>query len=166
MAWTNGPLTLYHGTIQPRAASIRTGIRLSASGPFNEFGPGFYTTPDLQQAIEHANRLYNLPTPSAATPAPVCAVVIQFEIDRDALSGLASLWFASDTPDWHYFTDWCRLGGSHKPFTNTYYDVVSGPIRNSKRRAEPRPFEQVSFHSKAAIKLLSWVTSISGSPTL
>ena len=56
MAWTDGPLVVYHGTDNAAASSIfKNGIELSLSQPFTDFGAGFYTTTSLPQAQNWAD---------------------------------------------------------------------------------------------------------------
>lgn len=48
-------MILFHGTNYHSAINIfRSGIDLSYSKPFLDFGPGFYTTPDYQHAVRTA----------------------------------------------------------------------------------------------------------------
>ncbi len=83
--WTNQRISLYHGTIQAHLPSLLTEIDLSQGRERTDFGQGFYTTTWLRQAQSMAWRLaeYRKSPP----------VVVQYDVDREALASLDSLWF-------------------------------------------------------------------------
>ncbi len=86
MAWTNGPLTLYHATDDLAANSIMTAISLTTSRGEPDFGPGFYTTTYLHQARQWANQ-------RVRRGIGTTAVVLTLTADRTQLSRLAHLAF-------------------------------------------------------------------------
>lgn len=82
MLWTNGSLTLYHGT-DDRSASmiIKSRINLGLSNPLTDFGKGFYTTTSLHQATNWANNSYRrIP---ARLRSSNSAAILQFDVDGD-----------------------------------------------------------------------------------
>ena len=59
MVWSNGPLSLYHGTVGSYADDIvANGIDLAKGRAGRDFGRGFYMTRREAQAISWANELY------------------------------------------------------------------------------------------------------------
>jgi hypothetical protein len=173
MTWVNGPLIVHHGTTGRFADSIvASGIDLMRCRPLSDFGRGFYTTPNFDQAKEHANTLYRklaaLSLSSAGLrPAPICAAVITYRVDRGDLSQLEHLTFVNPTADWSAFVAHCRsAGGPHVPSTGGFYEVVYGPLQGPKGTAYPRNYEQVSFHSQMGIIVLQAPAVARGSPLL
>ena len=61
-----------------------------------DFGQGFYTTTNIHQAQQWANRRYQIRRRHGATSA----AVIKFEIDWDAMAGLEHLAFVRDDSDY------------------------------------------------------------------
>jgi hypothetical protein len=59
MVWSNGPLVLYHGTLEAAAIDLEMGKPDPSKGhKRRDFGQGFYTTRRLGQAESWANQLY------------------------------------------------------------------------------------------------------------
>jgi len=176
MPWTNGPLTVYHGTVGPFADDIvRNGINLARCLDKTDFGRGFYTTRIRQQAIEHANQRYAdlqdefLRAQQAfnATFDPECAAVIEFVVRRDGLAALDTLAFVQSTPDWIEFVRHCRLPSrNHKIAPGSYYDVVYGPLLVVGSDLAIPDAEQMSVHSASAVGLLRVAHVTKGGPTL
>ena len=170
MAWTNGPLVVYHGTIAPYAAGIRrNGIRLARCLPKADFSRGFYTTRIRAQAeifanwryhLFHAQHVYN-----GLVPDPMGAAMVEFSVHLDALASLESLAFVQPTPDWVEFVNHCRSPSDGHRGLNVFYDVVYGPVSNQRAESISH-HEQLSFHSDYAISLLSLVDVHIGAPTL
>jgi hypothetical protein len=150
MTWSNDPLVLYHGTICDYADDIQTnGVSLSK--------------------CHHANRRYRqqlgLFRRGKATH-PKHAAVIKFTIDRNLPADTSILAFVGPTNDWVELVDHCLKGGVHKPRSNTYYDVVFGPLRDTRLTALPRPYEQTSFHGTAILRMLILDDVFRGTPHL
>jgi hypothetical protein len=171
MAWTNPPLVVYHGTIGSSVNGIVTGgPDLAQCNPKRDFGQGFYMIRNITQAIGHANDRYKLKRAlfvqsSRGASDPVCATVIEFTLDRDALGNLSTLSFVLPTDEWREFVIHCRAPGSHRP-TGTYYDVVYGPVSNNRYQAWP-DLEQLSFHTPHAIASLGQArVTLRGRPTI
>jgi hypothetical protein len=134
MAWVNGPLVLYHGTISdaidardhPLANGVSGSIRLDPNpaniyiGPSvgagigavrdgTEFVPGFYATTSEHQAGQWANHMVRRKSRYAAQGQ--IAVIIRFEVDRDNLAALDTISFVRDDPAFWDFVSWCRPRG-------------------------------------------------------
>ena len=115
--WTNKRLMVFHGTIQEHAdAIVGGGVNVRICQPEADFGRGFYTTTDRQQADNWANKLSEA---TGSLPA-----VVELELDRDELAGLEMLSFVRG--DRHADDFWslvvhCRTGSS-------------GHARRAKRR--------------------------------
>lgn len=151
--WTNQALALYHGTLGRSVAAILAGVNPHAGRAFTDFGRGFYTTTVERQARAWAWQLmHRYP---GNLPAVIC-----FDVDRNALAGLDSLWFVRgsvDADDYWSLVHHCRVtGGTHgKGAHGGWYDAVIGPVAASWRRRLALPdADQISFHTTRAAKLL------------
>jgi hypothetical protein len=165
MAWTNGPLTLYHGTIGPFAYDIQAnGAMPGRSRRRIDFGQGFYTTTNWGQARLHANDLYKKLLFAGVPPIPQCAAIVEFSIDLEPLSKLETLSFVRPSNDWSDLVNNCRSGRPHRP-SGIPYDVVFGPVWRLSGSAIP-DYDQVSFHSQRAANLLLLVGVERGKPQL
>lgn len=154
MAWTNGTLTFYHGTIGPHARNIlANGILLSASSAETDFSVGFYATRILSQAVRHANHRYRelfADDQRHGGLHPEYAVVVEVSARLDGLGGLDALSFVQPTADWSDFVNHCRSPShGHKGY-NRYYESVYGPMSNALGTAIAG-WEQTSFHSVYAV---------------
>lgn len=163
MSWTNPDLRLYHGTVDTHVPTILAGVSLTIPViRFGcDFGRGFYTSTSEQQAREWGVTLSRQNRYQGTLPA-----VVYFELSRDAISQLDSLWFVRGNPSddafWslvqHFRSfprgqDHCRTGNS------PWYDAVVGPMaRNWKTRRIVRESDQVSFHTDRAVTLLNSAT--------
>jgi hypothetical protein len=151
--WTNQPLLLYHGTIEPHAHSIRSCVDVNYSKPKTDFGRGFYTTTWQLQATSWAKKLGDR---LGKRPA-----VVEFRINRSELAALSVLCFVrghADAQDFWNFVWTCRTTTmySRAHNVNGWYDVVFGPVATTwKRRTVIRDYDQVSFHTQEAIALLN-----------
>lgn len=152
-AWTNPQISLYHGTIEAAVPSILAGIDVRQGRPHTDFGQGFYTTTWLQQAQLRAWQL--------SVRRGSAAVVIQFDVDRDALAMLDTLWFIRGgfvVVDFWSLVHHCRSGrGNHaRTVNNGWYDVVVGPLVASwKQRLIVADADQMSFHTARAASVLN-----------
>src|SRR4051812_24465707 len=86
-AWTNQYLLLYHGTLNTAVGSILAGVNVGLGRTHTDFGRGFYTTTVERQARAWAWSLSQR-SPTGALPA-----VIRFDVDREQLVALDTLWF-------------------------------------------------------------------------
>jgi hypothetical protein len=151
--WTNQNVLLYHGTLDVHVASIRAGVNPALGRAATDFGRGFYTTTVERQARSWA---FGLSRRRAGTrPA-----VVRFDVPRDDLAGLESIWFVRGSPDAEDFWSlvvYCRTGGvAHaRAKAAGWYDVAVGPIAAAwKRRLLKADADQISFHTTAAAKVL------------
>ena len=157
-------IELYHGsTVAVRKPSLRPG-RSNA-----DFGKGFYTTSNFEQA----ERWAHIKQEREGTGR---AVVSVYEFDETLLDSpdLNIRRFTGADEPWLYFVADCRKSRVHK------YDLVQGPVANDKvfttvnlfesgvLSAEAailqlkayKTYDQLSFHSLRVINLLQYVESI------
>lgn len=166
MAWTNGPLTVYHGTDSSSLSgcgTIRIGgrlnftVQLSRCRPATDFGQGFYTTTSLTQAREWANaRASKIRASPTAGGGAAAAVVLRFDLRRNRLARLDTLAFVRPTADFWSFVTYCRNGhASHnRGGLRKEYDVVYGPVTLWPQRLLIADCDQISFHSPGATRAL------------
>jgi hypothetical protein len=169
MPWANDDLVLYHGTESDQVGKIGLkphshGLSIANCRTSTDFGQGFYTTTSEHQAKQWANatRERNL----LSNPA-MQAVVIRFEVERNALAGLESLVFVVDNPDYWSFVNYCRGGSTPHGRTPglSEYEVVYGPVALWKQILVIKDCDQVSFHTQDALnKLPSPVLYLQGNP--
>jgi Protein of unknown function (DUF3990) len=151
LPWTDQEIILYHGTIDADVASITRGVDLNRCKHLQDFGRGFYTSTNQQQAErwaqDRANRVgYN--------PA-----VISFAIDRHSLALLDSLFFVRGDPsafDFWSLIQYCRtINGDHNRPQTPWYDVVAGPVTGSWKKQTVIPkSDQISFHTPKATSII------------
>ena len=108
-SWSNGPLTVYHGTVAPFARNISAiGINLVHCRDKSDFGRGFYTTSIRQQAVLYANQRFadmqdefvrSQQQNSQSRLDPEAAAIVEFLADRDSLGRLDTLAFVQPTDD-------------------------------------------------------------------
>src|SRR5271166_3299286 len=95
MTWTDSDLRLYYDTVDTHVPSVLAGIVLNL--PIirlgSDFGPGFYTTTSEHQAREWSVILSRKNRYRGSVPA-----VVFFELSRDAISHLETLWFVRGNP--------------------------------------------------------------------
>lgn len=157
-------MKLYHGsTMIVRKPSLRPGK------PNADFGKGFYTTSQFEQAMRWAN----IKKERAQARR---AVVSVYEFDESLLDSQRfniRRFMGADEP-WLYFVTDCRKSRGHK------YDIVMGPVANDKvfttvnlfesgvLSAEAailqlrayKTYDQLSFHTEPALAQLHFVESI------
>lgn len=156
-------MKLYHGsTMAVRKPSLRPG-RTNA-----DFGKGFYTTSNLEQAVRWAHI-------KREREEGTRAVVSVYEFDESLLDN--ANWnirkFTGADEAWLYFVTDCRKSHGHD------YDLVQGPVANDKvfttvnlfesgvLSAEAailqlrayKTYDQLSFHTKRAIRTLVFLES-------
>jgi hypothetical protein len=171
LPWSNGSLTLYHGTVGPHARSIiANGIRWDCGSPETDFSLGFYTTRIRSQAIRHANhRFRELLDDYSRLGAfhPEYAVVVELSAKFDGLGGLDALAFVQPTADWETFINHCRSPSYGHKGMNRYFEVVYGPMSNALGTAIAG-WEQMSFHSGYAVSTVLEVVndSLRGTPVI
>lgn len=128
-------MKLYHGsTVAVRKPSLRPG-RTNA-----DFGKGFYTTSNFEQAVRWAHI-------KREREDGVRAVVSVYEFDETLLENTD--WnirkFTGADEAWLYFVTDCRKSRGHD------YDLVQGPVANDKVFTTVNLFESGVLSADAAI---------------
>lgn len=157
-------IRLYHGsTVAVRKPSLRPGR------PNADFGKGFYTTSNLEQAVRWAHIKQEREEAERA-------VVSIYEFDESLLENpdLIIRQFTGADEPWLYFVTDCRKSRPHE------FDLVQGPVANDKvfttvnlfesgvLSAEAailqlkayKTYDQLSFHTDRVIKTLNFVEFI------
>ena len=128
-------MKLYHGsTVAVRKPSLRPGR------PNADFGKGFYTTSNLEQAVRWAH--IKQEREEAAR-----AVVSIYEFDETLLNNPDWIirHFTGADEAWLYFVTDCRKSRKHD------YDLVQGPVANDKVFTTVNLFESGVLSAEAAI---------------
>jgi len=148
--WTNQALVVYHGTLDTHTPSVLAGINLAKCDNDSDFGRGFYTTTNLKQARIFAKTAQKI---NGGRPG-----VVSFRLDRDALAALQSLWFvrgSADADDFWHVVESCRRFGTTNRAGNQWYDIAVGPVaRWYQTRSVWSDYDQISFHTDKAVKIL------------
>lgn len=156
-------MILYHGsTVAVRKPSLMPG-RSNA-----DFGKGFYTTSNQEQAVRWANI-------KKEREGSKRAMVSVYEFDEKLLNNTD--WnirhFTGADEAWLYFVSDCRKSRQHA------YDLVLGPVANDKvfttvnlfesgvldapaailQLRAYKTYDQVSFHTEKTIKELHFIKS-------
>jgi len=163
--WSNGPLTLFHGTILTHWLGIaRDGVSVRRGRAKTDFGVGFYATADQLQAVGRARQV--------AERRQDLPIVIWGHVERDALASLEALYFVrghEGAEDFWSFVHHCRRGAithARSAQARPLYDVVVGPVaRNYHRRRAYENMDQISFHTPEAEALLNRITWSAYDPT-
>lgn len=157
-------MRLYHGsTVAVRKPSLRPGR------PNADFGKGFYTTSNYEQAVRWAHIKQERDEAQRA-------VVSVYEFDETILDSpdLKIRRFTGADEPWLYFVTDCRKSRGYD------YDLVQGPVANDKvfttvnlfesgvLSAEAailqlkayKTYDQLSFHTDKVIKTLNFLESI------
>jgi hypothetical protein len=145
----SGTVTLYHGTTDRDAESIRSeGIQLAVQQRRTDFGTGFYTTPDHWDARRMARR-----RAQARGGAPV---VMRFDVPAERLNEMSGMTFPGPSQE---YQDFVRMMRNTQGLRHTF-DWVSGPVlygvRDFRLGGEfTASGAQVSFHTSRAVQLLT-----------
>jgi hypothetical protein len=133
-SWSNGRLTVYHGTdavsanlpVPVAGQQAPFSVQLSQCRPATDFGRGFYTTTSIHQARQWANSKVRRVRRRNRT----AGLVLRFDLDRDRLAKLESLVFVRPIQDYWDFVTHCRSGGSvhGRRGSTREYDVVYGLV--------------------------------------
>ncbi len=168
--WKNQPLKVYHGCDDVSANQIvpaggRHGISLASGSPTTDFGQGFYTTTNVHQAEQWANRRFYIGQGRGAKSA----AVVEFTIDRDTMADLEHMAFVREdfapNSDYWQLVAHCRSGNNHARAGSGYYDVVYGPVSLYPQFLVIANADQISFHTEDALKVLTTAAIIShGNP--
>lgn len=131
-------MKLYHGsTVIVKNPNIQRGRKAT------DFGKGFYTTTNFEQAKKWAILKRNREQGKKS-------VVSVYEVPDDILNREFSvLWFEGATKDWLEFVVNNRKGkGKNR------YDLIMGPVANDQLYATIRLYEQGVITADAAIEML------------
>jgi hypothetical protein len=150
--WNDQDIVLYHGTLDIHAVSILQAVDPTVCRYLTDFGRGFYTTTNRQQAERWAHDL-------ALQTAGGVPAVIRFSVERNELAGLHCLFFVRGTPaaiDFWSFVQYCRTtAADHNRAQIPWYDIVVGPVTGSWKNQTVIPDgDQVSFHTDQAASVL------------
>lgn len=131
-------MKLYHGsTVTVKRPNIQKGRKAT------DFGKGFYTTTNFEQAKKWALLKRNREQGNKA-------VVSVYEIPDDILDGDFTVrHFAGATKEWLDFVVNNRRGKSTEE-----YELVMGPVANDQLYATIRLYEQGVITADAAIEML------------
>lgn len=158
MSWSNSPLTVYHGCDDQSAQNIiSSGVNLTFCKPLTDFGQGFYTTTNLNQAKSWANmRIKRIPLRRSGI---TISTVLKFDIDRDLLAQREILFFIIEggtNSDYWNFVGHCRntSPAQHNLKYGRNYDVVAGLVSLWPQRLLIKDCDQISFHTLRALSLL------------
>jgi hypothetical protein len=165
--WSGGDLAVYHGTDTfslglaglVQGQQVNFVVQLPLCRPATDFGRGFYTTTSQHQARQWANAKVRRVSRRNQT----LGLVLKFNVDRDRLAALQSLVFVRAIQDFWDFVSHCRngglvhnRGGRRRSYRgNAGYDVVYGPVTIWPSLLLIQDCDQVSFHTNAAIGILS-----------
>lgn len=134
---------LYHGTINTHAANIVCkGVLLTESKPHLDFGPGFYTTPDYEFALETAKNHAKKHNYFYQPDLPVTPKVLVFEVDEKLFNTMNCKEFKRADSTWSKFilANRCTNQSVHDSYDNNLsakYDIVSGPTADGKGTFTP-----------------------------
>lgn len=157
-------IELYHGsTVAVKNPSLRPGR------PNADFGKGFYTTSNKEQAVRWAHIKQERENARRA-------VVSVYEFDETLLSSpdLSIRRFTGADEPWLYFVTDCRKAREHN------YDIVQGPVADDNvfttvslfesgvLSAEAailqlkayKTYDQLSFHTEKTIRILKFIESV------
>ena len=157
---------LYHGSnVQVEKPELRPSTHAL------DFGAGFYTTLNLEQAKNFASKV-------AEREHSSNAIVSVYKVDLEKLkSSLQGLWFQSPTEKWLDFVSDNRNG----KIVDSHYDFVFGPVANDtifktfiayqngilskketiERLRVKKLYNQLVFKTAAAVEYLSFDRSFS-----
>jgi hypothetical protein len=170
-------IELWHGCTQSSAQDIQAnGVVLTKSRHGLDFGQGFYTTTNRDQAEDRAKVLHSqLPAAARNVQHPA---LVQFRVPLGQLAQLESLMFVRGDA-WHdafwSLVAHCRGGTAVAPrrhlnpnrvAPNDWYDVVCGPVAlrwPPNGRTIAADFDQFSFHTDTAVAILNGVRA-AGTP--
>lgn len=109
-------MILYHGS----NVEVRQPRLLEGQRPL-DFGPGFYTTSDLEQASKWAERTSRIRKAGSS-------LVSVYEVDEDQLSELKTLAFGAPDRKWLRFV----AANRRRLAEDDGWDIVSGPVANDQ----------------------------------
>jgi hypothetical protein len=150
--WNNPDAIYFHGTTKRHADAIRRdGIDPACGAPNTDFGSGFYTTTNREQAAEWAD--------ARASSTGDTAVVLQLTVKRPELARLRNLSFVQPTEDYWSLVERCRDRNDDPYCTGEHYDVINAPVAKrwfgSAAYEIHQGYDQTSFHGDKAKAFLN-----------
>jgi len=132
-------ISIYHGSLEQIASpEIRNPNRTL------DYGCGFYTTTDYQQAEDWVMRH------RSDKDKPLCGYVNVYEIDIDVVKASNTLWFDGPNEDW---VDFVYANRNNRSFRHTY-DFVYGPVANDRVYAAFALYESGLLNKQELIREL------------
>lgn len=178
------PNVVYHGTVSIHKDSLISGIDINKGYHSTDFGQGFYTTSNYEQAkalsVDKAN-IYNTRYAQKESANPM---IIKYNLDKALLKKFKGLIFDSPNDKWKEFIYNNRVGGdflvSEYYNKNGKYHYVYGCVADSKitdmtrevrsniisygdyidklKPLKNSEYNQLSFHSNEIVKALSIIS--------
>ena len=131
-------MILYHGS----NVEVRHPVLLKAQRPL-DFGPGFYTTSDLQQTSSWAQRTARI----RKDGKPLVSV---YEVSNETFQTLKVLTFDAANKDWLRFV----ASNRRQLLQESNWDLVSGPVANDQTMPTLMLFLDGFLSEDAAIERL------------
>lgn len=136
-------MRLYHGSIEiveyPEIRQLNRTL---------DYGSGFYTTTDYNQAEQWARR--------RVRKGQNEAYVNIYEVDMDAIRKANTLWFDSPSEEW---VDFVYANRNDRNFSHTF-DFVYGPVANDRVYAQFALFEAGLIDKQTLIRELRTYTLV------
>lgn len=139
-------MILYHGTNVEFDK-----IDLLKSKPNKDFGRGFYLSADYNQALE----LAHVKVEQLEIGSPV---VLSYEVDEEAMSGLKVLKFDAYSEEWAKFILANRNNPSDEPVHD--YDIVIGPIADDRVGLQLWRYETRSIDLPTLVRNLQYMKGV------
>jgi hypothetical protein len=138
-------MTVFHGSsVIVEAPELRYSVRAL------DFGKGFYTTTNEEQAVQFAQKIYGRKTREGAEK-PGC-VVNSYSIDYDAAQKqLAILSFAMPNEEWLDFV----MANRSEKYIGKRYDIIYGPVANDTVYRALVAYETGLYTKEQTIKQLA-----------
>lgn len=152
------PVEVYHGTTSNWLESIQSGIDLNRARRYADFGRGFYTTSNFNQAMRWARgraKAHNDKETNVIRNQLVDPIVMKFTVDVDLLIGFSHCIFKKPDEKWAEFVYNNRTGESYlwSDFHNwdRRYDfvfgyVADGPMLTLIEQAKAGDIDPANFH--------------------
>lgn len=175
------PDIVYHGTISEFRESLLAGIDISKGYLSTDFGQGFYTTSNYEQAKSLASDKANIFNKRYKQKKSVSPMIIKYSLDKSILKDYKGLIFDSPDDKWKEFIYNNRVGDDF--LVSGYYNkngrfhFVYGCVADSKitdmtkeirkhiisygdyvdklKPLKSSTYNQLSFHSNDIVKALS-----------
>lgn len=132
------PNIVYHATISLYKKSLLDGIKIERGDDCVDFGQGFYTTTNYQQAMEFAIRRskdFNKFQKTCLSPKNASPMIFSYNLDKTKLLDLNGVVFDNPNEKWSEFIYNNRLGIDFSRSSwhniNKEYDFVYGSMADS-----------------------------------